>query len=59
MTAVLLRLQPALKLVGKAADRALQGFELLVEIGAQAFQLLRLGQILGLDFLVVLVEKTT
>ena len=51
-TAVLLRLQPALQLVGQPRDRTLQGVQLLVEIGAQAFQLGRFGKFFGLDFLI-------
>ena len=49
-----MRLQPALQLVGEPADRAFQRVELLVEIGAQPFQLGRFGQVLGGDFLVVI-----
>ena len=50
---VLLCLQAALQAVGQPADRPLQGFELLVEIGAQAFQFRRFGKVLGGDFLVI------
>ncbi len=52
--AVLLCLQAALQLVGQPADRALERLELLIQIGAQALQLDRLGQVLGADFFVVL-----
>ena len=51
--AVLLRLKPALELVGQPAHGALERLELLVEIGAKAFELLRFGKVLGLDFLVI------
>ena len=47
-------MKPALQLVGEAADRALEGVELLVEIGAQPLQLGGFGQILGADLLIVL-----
>src|SRR5690606_15406594 len=50
--AVLLGLQAALQLVGQAADRAAQRFQLLVEIGAQPFKLCRVGKVLGPDLLV-------
>ena len=50
--AVLLRHQPALQAVGEARDHALQIRELLVEIAAQAVELLRLAQLLGRDRLV-------
>ena len=50
--AVLLRHQPALQPVGEARDDALQIGELLVEIAAQAVELLRLAQLLGGDGLV-------
>ena len=50
---VLLRLQAALKLVGKAADRALERFELLVEILPEPFELGGFGQVLGADLLVM------
>ena len=52
--AVLLRHQPALQPVGEAGDDALQVRELLVEIGAQPLQLLRIAEILGVDDLVEL-----
>ena len=52
--AVLLRHQPALQPVGEPRDHALQMRELLVEIAAQAVELLRLAQILGRDGLVEL-----
>ena len=52
--AVLLRQQAALQPVGEARDHALQVRELLVEIAAQALQLLRLAQVLGVDRLVEL-----
>ena len=50
---VLLRLKPPLELVGKSRHRPFQGFELLIEIGAQPFEFGRFGQILGADFLIV------
>ena len=50
--AALLRLQAALQLVGQARHRAAQRFQLLVQIGAQPFQLGRIGQILGADLFV-------
>ena len=56
--AVLLRLQPPLQLVGQPRDGALERVELLVEIGAQAFQLGRLGQVRRADDLVMAVVKT-
>ena len=52
--AVLLRHQTALQPVGEPRDHALQMRELLVEIAAQAVELLRLAQILGGDGLVEL-----
>ncbi len=48
-----MRLQPALKLVRQPRHRTLERVELLVEIGAQPFELGRFGQILGKDLLVV------
>ena len=45
--AVLLRHQPALQAVGETRDDALQMRELLVEIGAQAVQLVEVAEILG------------
>ena len=45
--AVLLRQQPALQPVGEPRHHALQVRELLVEVAAQALQLLRLAQVLG------------
>jgi hypothetical protein len=50
--AALLRQQAALETVGEAADDALEVGELLVEIAAQARELLGIAQILGLDGLV-------
>ena len=48
----LLRLEPALELVRQSRHGALQGVELLVEIGPQALELGGLGQILGAGLLV-------
>ncbi len=42
-----------MQLVGQTAHRALERFKLLIQIGAQPFQLDRLGQFLGGDFLVM------
>ncbi len=50
--AVLLRHQPALQPVGEPRHDALQMRELLVEIAAQAVELVGLAQILGRDGLV-------
>src|SRR5690606_28935828 len=50
--AVLLREQPALQPVGEAGDDALQMLQLLVEIGAQPRQFLRVAQFLGADHFV-------
>ena len=52
--AVLLRQQAALQAVGEAPDDALEMGELLVEIGAQARQLVGIAEILGVDDLVEL-----
>ena len=51
--AVLLGQQPALQAVGQARDDVGQAGQLLVEIGAQAGQLLGVAQLLGRDDLVV------
>ena len=48
----MLRLQPALQLVGQTADGAFQRFELLIEIGPKTLKLLRLCQIFGSNFLI-------
>ena len=48
----MLRLKAALQLVGQPRDGAFQRFKLLVQIGAQAFQLGRFGQFLGADFFI-------
>ena len=45
--AVLLRHQPALETVGEASDDTLQIGQLLVEIGAQAGELLGFAELLG------------
>ena len=50
--AVLLRHQSALEAVGEAGDDALQMRELLVEIGAQAFQFIVIAEVFGCDHLV-------
>ena len=52
--AVLLRHQSALQAVGQLADHALQVAELLVEVVAQAAELLGIAQLVGLDDLVEL-----
>ena len=41
-----------MQLVGEAADCAFQRLQLLVQVGAQALQFDRFGQIFGVDFLV-------
>ncbi|MGY4431733.1 hypothetical protein ACVWWO_004210 [Bradyrhizobium sp. F1.13.1] len=51
---VLLRHQPALEPVGETGDDALQMRELLVEIGAQALQLVMIAEVFGGDDLVEL-----
>ena len=50
--AVLLRHQAPLKAVGEAGDDALQMRELLVEIGAQALQLVMVAEVFGRDDLI-------
>ena len=51
---VLLRHQAALQAVGELADHALQVAELLVEVIAQAAELLGVAQLVGVDDLVEL-----
>ena len=48
----MLGLKAALQLVGQPRDSTFQRFKLLVQIGAQAFQLGRFGQFLGADFFI-------
>src|SRR5262245_42036486 len=52
--AILLRHQAALQAVGELADHALQVAELLVEVVAQAAELLGVAQLVGIDDLVEL-----
>ena len=56
--AVLLRHQPALQAVGEPRDDALQMRKLLVEIGAQALQLIVVAEIFGCDHLVEFRRKS-
>ena len=51
---VLLCLKAALQFVCQPRHGALQGFQLLIKIGAQAFQFGRFSQIFGTDFFVVI-----
>src|SRR5262245_3842588 len=51
--AILLGEKPALKPVGESGDGAMKRDELLVEKSAQAIELVRLAQLLGIDDLVV------
>ena len=55
--AVLLRHQAALQPVGEPRDDALQMRKLLVEVAAQAFQLVMVAEIFGRDHLIELRRK--